>query len=401
MNNTNNNMIMDMINKIPISLYFAETPDRQHALVYVQWLYSNIPQSKLVNQDKLFREVIARELRVISMKIIEIEILIMIALDTITINDFTLDSDSLVKKVMSQNLDKYDLDVMYRVMAQIMTKLPRDLREQVTGVHKLKVFQKIAKFINMEPKLLEKFLAIDTSLNTPISMDLDSGDYNILNKKYLEELKKYQESQPYLNSDSLEHINTLQSKIKETPKTNNVLKAQYIDNKPIIMKGVNDNQLYYYDESSGTLSEMPLNSNQKAITIEDLKTILLSNKVNKDDIKKLLNSLNPTPTTTFETTVKEESIIKNYGIVNSIQSLFLNKNETTTTIPDMTLPPTTIKSTEKFTNMNSNSTKITEAELLKNMKKNNENIENVAIGFVTIIIISFILVIFNTIKNKN
>ena len=52
MNNTDSTAIQDIINKIPITLYFTETPDRQHALSYVQWLYSNIPQSKNINQDK-------------------------------------------------------------------------------------------------------------------------------------------------------------------------------------------------------------------------------------------------------------------------------------------------------------------------------------------------------------
>ena len=54
---------------------------------------------------------------------------------------------------------------------------------------------------------------------------------------------------------------------------------------------------------------------------------------------------------------------------------------------------------ENFTNLNS--TKITEAELITNMKKSNENIENVAIAFVTIIILLFLLVIFNAIRNKS
>ena len=60
--------------------------------------------------------------------------------------------------------------------------------------------------------------------------------------------------------------------------------------------------------------------------------------------------------------------------------------------------PSTTK-IESFTN--SNSTNITEAELITNMKKNNENIENVAIAFVTIIILLFLLVIFNAIRNKS
>ena len=316
MNNTESTTIRDIITKIPITLYFDEKPDRQHALSYVQWLYSNVPESKTVNQDKFFREVIARELRVKSMKIIEIEILIMVALDKITLDDFTLDSDSLIKKVISQNQDKYDLDMMYRVMAQIMTKLPRDLREQVTGKHKLQVFQKVAKFINMEPKLLEKFMSMDTSLNTPVSMDLDSGDYNTLNKKYLDELQNYKDSQPYINSDTLENIKILQKNINSTPTNNSVLKAQYIDDKPILMMGEKDNLLYYYDESSGTISEIPVYENQNSVTIDDLNTILSANKVKQGDIQSLIDSIN-NPTTSFVPNTTEPA-----GLFSSIAKLF-------------------------------------------------------------------------------
>ena len=316
MNNTESTTIRDIITKIPITLYFDEKPDRQHALSYVQWLYSNVPESKNVNQDKFFRETIARELRIKSMKIIEIEILIMVALDKITLDDFTLDSDSLIKKVIAQNPDKYDLDMMYRVMAQIMTKLPRDLREQVTGKHKLQVFQKVAKFINMEPKLLEKFMSMDTSLNTPVSMDLDSGDYNTLNKKYLDELKKYKESQPYLDGDTLENIKVLQKNINSTPSDAGILKAQYIDDKPILMMGEKDSLLYYYDESSGTISEIPVYENQNSVTIDDLNTILSANKVKQGDIQSLINSIN-NPTTSFVQNTTQPD-----GLFSSISKFF-------------------------------------------------------------------------------
>ena len=582
MNNNENTSIQDMINKIPITLYFEGTPDRQHALKYVLWLYDNIPESKTVNQDKLFRQVISRELRVISMKIIEIEILIMVGLDKITLNDFTLDSDSLLKKVLGQNPDKYDLDMMYRVMAQIMTKLPRDLRDQVAGKHKLQVFQKISKFINLEPKLLEKFINMDSSLNTPVTMDLDSGDYNTLNKKYLNELKNYQESQPYLDSDTLENIKTLKNNIKSTPSDAGILKAQYIDDKPILMMGDEDSKLYYYDQSSGTISEIPVYENQTPVTIDDLNSILSANKVKQSDIQSLIDSIN-NPTTAFVPNVTEQpaGLFTRIGkfftggspVTNSSNApLITNMSTQSPVIPQYLLnlkynrqndnssqqndnssyqnnnndnssqqndnssqqdryymqqyynslkkfsekrlkeekdsqakgddsqakdddnqakryymqqyynsllqdkngekqrqyakqlqqyynslkkgstsqnnssynpnPSYTFKSSiysslyqqndkkhskslknsqdknfkllngtyehnptttriEPFINLNSNSTNITEAELIKNMKKNNENIENVALSFVTIIILLFLLVIFNAIRNKS
>jgi hypothetical protein len=48
---------------------------------------------------------------------------------------------------------------------------------------------------------------------------------------------------------------------------------------------------------------------------------------------------------------------------------------------------------EKFTNMN-------EESFLTKIKNDNKQIENVALSFVTIIILVFLLVIFNTIRNN-
>ena len=297
MNNTNTTVIQTLIGKLPTTIFFEQIPDRQQALKYLQWLKTNIPESNTVNQEQLCREVISKELRIVGMKIVEIEILLMVALNTITINDFTIDSNTLIKKLISENPDNYELDIMYRIMAQIMTKLPRDLKERVTGEQKLNIFQKISNHLKIDNKLLEKFISLDPSINTPISMTLDNGDYNTLNKKYLDELQKYEEEKGYINSDSLEYAKIAKNSIDTTPTlTNDILKTTYIDDSPEFMLGVNDNILYYYDSSSGTLSNIKLNSNQNPVSIEDLKTILINNKVNKNEIQNLLNNLQPVTT---------------------------------------------------------------------------------------------------------
>jgi len=304
MNNTSN--ILELVNKIPTSLYFSEIPDRQQALKYLDYLYTNIPASRQVDSDKLFREVISRELRVVSMKIIEPEILLLVALDKIALADFQLPSSELVRKVISQNSDKYDLDIMQRVMAQIMTKLPRDLRDRVAGKHKLQVFQLVARQLNMDPKLLEKFTNYDPSLNTKntVSMELDAGDYNSINKKYLQELYNYQKKQPYISANSLEY-GSLAAEIALSQPTGSqtenqaISKAQYIDQSPSLMVGTEDKTLYYFDPSSGTLSAMPMNNNQTPVSIQDLKTILTSQKINQADIQGAIESINSTaPATT-------------------------------------------------------------------------------------------------------
>jgi hypothetical protein len=112
-------------------------------------------------------------------------------------------------------------------------------------------------------------------------MDLDAGDYNTINKKYLQELYNYQKKQPYISANSLEY-GSLAAEMALSQPTGaqtttpdlSVSKAQYIDQSPSLMVGTKDKTLYYFDPSSGTLSEMPLNNNQIPISADDLKNIL-------------------------------------------------------------------------------------------------------------------------------
>ena len=181
MNNTSSTQIQGVVNKLPNTLFFTQRPDRQQALTYLNWLSKNVSETKSINQDKLYREIISKHLRLVAMKITEIDILFMVALNTITLNDFTVDSKTLITKLMSENKDKNDLDTMYRVMGQIMSKLPRDLKERVNGKHKLDIFQKLSECINMDKQLLEQFISFDPSINTPISMDIGADVWNMLN----------------------------------------------------------------------------------------------------------------------------------------------------------------------------------------------------------------------------
>ena len=507
MNNTTN--IQDIIKKLPITLFFSEQSDRKQSLKYINWLYDNIPQSKTVVQDKFFREVICQELRIVSMKITEIEILFMIALKTIVIEDFTLDSESLIKKIIAENPDKNDLDLMYRILAQIMTKLPMDLRDKVSGKHKMQIFQSISKFITMEPKLLERFMSFNPSLNTPITMELDGGDYNTLNKKYLDELKKFQDSQPYINSDSMEYskiANNMMQKMPNLSNSNSNIKGQYIDSSPDLMMGTQDNKLYYFDSSSGTISEFPISGKEQIpVNMTDLTNVLVANKVDKNQIDDLILKLqsntqsntnvpNDIPTTTHPISflnsifyksnnstdnssifskmfqqsgnssptsppsapvptsipstpsapvppqyilsqntqnTQQPAQYQNYLLNPSITipkdfviqpqqtSNFLTRNDVcslpnppascpkkTTPSPNIFNPDLEAKYKERastyqqishFSNMNSKG----DDDLIKKLSKNNKDIENVAIAFVSIIVLLFILVIFNSIRNKN
>jgi hypothetical protein len=421
MNNTESTIIQNLVKKLPYKIFFNEIPDRKQVINYIQWLYQNVPESKTVNQDKLIREVMAQEMRNTGMKIIDVYILILIGLDTITLADLSADNNDILKRIMASNMEKNDLDSMYRVLGQIMTKLPRDLKEQITGIQKLKIFQELSSIINMDSKLLEKFIALDPALNTPISMELDSGDYNTLKNKYSNELKKYEEKAPYLNSDSMEYMNLLQKKLNSIPSmptdsNGNVIKAQYIDNTPTLMKGALDNKLYYYDQSSGVITEIQTNGNQVPITAQDLETILLANKVSKDEISQKIGQI--TGTTTSNTVMPSPSSTEssNYSIINSLKGYVFGSQPapvpvssvspiiTTTTTTTSAATTTTGASMESFTNNNNNNnknnnSKITEAKLIENMKKNNSNIEKAALGFVLVLILMCLVVMYNAVRS--
>jgi hypothetical protein len=158
-------------------------------------------------------------------------------------------------------------------------------------------------------------------------MELDSGDYNTLNKKYLAELKKYEDTQQYVNSDSIDYATTatqmLQNSLASAPLPTNI-KGQYVDDNPSLMVGANDKKLYYFDSSSGTLTDMPLSSNQVPVSQNDLTTILQSNKVNKTDIQSLINQAFPSttmPLSTLKSSVSlPNSLIIQTPIISSTPS---------------------------------------------------------------------------------
>ena len=371
----------DIVNKIPNHLFFSALPDRQQVLKYINYLFSNVPESKTLPQDMLYREVISKHLRIINMKVIEPEIFLCIALTTITIDDFTIPSDMLIKKVISENPDDNDLDLLYRVLSQVMSKISKDLKERITNKQKLQILHLVNKAVKIDKSVLERFISGNASLNTrndllsdtPITMELDKNDYNTLNEKYLKELYKFEKQHKYLNSNSLEYggvaskmyqtsssISNSNSNSNRNSNSNNIISnAQYIDKYPDLMLGTTDNILYYYDASSGALSEIPITSNQQPVSIDELKTILVKSKIKQQDIDNTINLLKqpqPTQLSNAQTTTTEPQ-----GILNKLTSLFKSA-DTSITQPIITQPPHAIQ-IQNINNTKLNNTKLNNAKL--------------------------------------
>ena len=291
-------------------------------------------------------------------------------------------------------------------------------------------------------------------------MDIGADDYTTLNKKYIDELKEYEESKGYIHYNSMEYVKYAESQLEQSAnqpqnnKLNTTINAEYIDVNPDFMLGKNDNILYYYDKSSGTLTEMPMNGNQQPVSLTDLKTILSSKKVNKHELEKLVDELNlaeTTETTHIPSIVSTDPDMKAepkgfFDTIGSYFTSFVGTEATITTTPNtiktnnntnnslpVPEPPRHIKAfvnniapnnnsntylsntnnidtlfhereklyeTEGFTNEHNNKLHFNEQLFLKKIKNDNKHIENTALGFISVIIILFLLVIFNTIRNN-
>lgn len=296
--NSNTTAANQIVDKIPSILFFNNLQkDRYKVLSYLDYLFNNVSESKSINFDLLARAVIAKHLRVVSMKVVEYEVLLVVALKNITLDDLSLDTKSLVVKLMQENPDKTDLDKMNRVLAQIMTKLPIDLRESVTGIQKVQIFQLLSKNISMSPKLVENFINYNPSLNKDymFTMEIDKGNYDTLNKEFLRQMKAYTERAPYVSAEDMEYLNVatkLDNLMEKNKIANNKLNASYINTSPVLMTGANDDQLYYYDEYSGTLSPIQVSNDQAPITQSQLEDLLISQKVSKDQINALIANSN-------------------------------------------------------------------------------------------------------------
>jgi hypothetical protein len=153
----------------------------------------------------------------------------------------------------------------------------------------------MSPFVNICDKLLEKFISYDPTMDkdTTVTMELDQGDYSNLNKLFLNSIKQKEKNNIYIPADEIELAN--QIKLIPTTTSPNVegdLKASYIDNEPDLMIGVKDKKIYYYDESSGVITEMPINSNTaQKVTLKQLKTILRTQKVDKSQVDNLIRDL--------------------------------------------------------------------------------------------------------------
>jgi hypothetical protein len=86
-------------------------------------------------------------------------------------SDLELSESKIVSKLLVENKDNHDLDILNRIVAQIRTKLTFDLRERLNYEHIVAVKQRVYSYLKSGGNMLEDFVDVNdiklTEIDTP------------------------------------------------------------------------------------------------------------------------------------------------------------------------------------------------------------------------------------------
>lgn len=349
------------IKSIPATEFYSTVLTRPKiANIYDKYYSPNQSQYQLT-PEQVLRAIMVTCFRYINMSIQDVTVLLVYGLDNLTRLDLDLSEQHLAEKLAQQNPDKNDIDVINRIIAQVVTKLPADLREKLTPLLRLRMIQKLNEDLQhmydfMANKRIEalkqtpnpsgvaepaeiKFFkeGFQTNSphmrlianNTPKTTALDNNFLkeeqdikNSLGEKTVAELEangytinniaKSSIDMRFNAGDYEQQLKAIDSlsgnnKVTKDIIPENVLESKYVQNDPQLHMDAKTKELYYFDEYSGTLT--PISDVQKIkgedITTEkQLNTLLKDYNLSKAEIDQVLHDIkNKGPITTEEETV--------------------------------------------------------------------------------------------------
>jgi hypothetical protein len=349
------------IKSIPATEFYSTVLTRPKiANIYDKYYSPNQLQYQLTHEQVL-RAIMVTCFRYINMSIQDVTVLLVYGLDNLTRLDLDLSEQHLAEKLAQQNPDKNDIDVINRIIAQVVTKLPADLREKLTPLLRLRMIQKLNEDLQhmydfMANKRIEalkqtpnpsgvaepaeiKFFkeGFQTNSphmrlianNTPKTTALDNNFLkeeqdikNSLGEKTVAELEangytinniaKSSIDMRFNAGDYEQQLRAIDSlsgnnKVTKDIIPENVLESTYVQNDPQLHMDAKTKELYYFDEYSGTLT--PISDVQKIkgedITTEkQLNTLLKDYNLSKAEVDQVLHDIkNKGPITTEEETV--------------------------------------------------------------------------------------------------
>ena len=268
-----------------------------------------INQQNDIKTDKIIRALIVECLRYINMSVQDVSVLLVCGLMT-KLNRAILDlpNTQLIDLLIRENTDTSDSNIINRIVAQINTKLPADLRVLFTPLLRVKIMDvlntnllgsKMNVNTLMEPELFvdtdAKFRAelhdVVDALGHDTVKDLYKAGYNIkdLTKTNVMRLD------PKLYDAKLNDLVPSNNNIvtKEMP-ADNIINAKYVDYDPQLQMDIKTKDLYYYDENSGSLiniSDVENIDASKITTEKQLNNIFKKYELSNAEITNLLKTI--------------------------------------------------------------------------------------------------------------
>jgi len=290
------NLIINSTNKIPKKMLFKIGDDLTKVNEYLDFIYKENPELNSIDEDSVIRMVIAKHLRVVNMKIIDPSILLIVALNKVTRSDLSLSENIIVAKLITQNISKFDVDTISKIIAQVRTKLPKDLSSRLTHNHLISIKDSVISNMKTIDNLTEKFQNVDDldlkNIDTPEELSLfhmelerhknqdTSYEAQERRNQKLKEIESKQ--QELIRAKDLEHINR---------ETEDKIMASYVEREPILMKDPELEKMYHYDEYSKSLKRLPKDSELHKVTPEQIEKILQEHDITSDEIQNTLDYL--------------------------------------------------------------------------------------------------------------
>ena len=350
------------IKSIPTTEFYSTVLTRPKiANIFDKYYVPNQTQYQ-VTQEQVLRAIMVTCFRYINMSIQDVSVLLVYGLDNLARSDLDLTERHLAEKLAQQNPDKNDIDVINRIIAQVVTKLPADLRDKLIPLLRIRMIQKLTEDLQHmydfiaakrvedlkqkpnpsdipEPAEIKFFKegfqstgnATRLSANyTPKTTSLDNNFLkeqqdirNSLGEKTVAELEASGYSMDNIAKSSIDmrfgagdyekQLRTIDSlpgdnKVTKDIIPENVLESTYVQRDPQLQMDAKSKELYYFDEYSGTLT--PISDVQKIkgedITTEkQLNTLLKKYNLSKSEVEQVLNDIK----NKGDITTEEESII--------------------------------------------------------------------------------------------
>jgi hypothetical protein len=322
--NQSGKTVQHFLKNIPIQEFYSGILTRARIATIYDKYYVPIAVQLSANPEAILRAIMIQAFRYINMKLQDITVLLVYGLNGLCRDDLGLTDTHLAQKLAMQNPDKNDIDIINRCIAQVMTKLPADLRERTPPLLRIQMIQKLNSDLAImfrterplnqlspasaaEPKDLisraiiegfqqqqqNRFALNNTNVAAPTSLDnnflkevedvkaslgantvkeLEAQGYTpeLLTKSSIDmrfDAGDYEQQLKALNTGTdKSQLGDFRSSIgtsrleQETVKAN-IIPAKYYQEDPQLQMDAKTKELYYFDEYSVTL--VPISDVQK------------------------------------------------------------------------------------------------------------------------------------------